>query len=168
MLDKYDAQSTNLTQQKTNSESVQNKNFLFFYKSFTNPYSNCSESTKKNCTDVRNNVQFLYSFEKRKFHKIRRKSQRIYSQMKHRIHEHFNCCQSNRTIHCASYIVGAVFNRDYPPSIVARGLRASHLIEMEHGGAQRPGESWRIPHAYSSNGIHTVDLALIWGTPNED
>ncbi len=96
MLDKYDAQSTNLTQQKTNSESVQNKFFLFFYKSFTNPDSDCSESTKKNCTDVRNNVQFLYSFEKRKFHKIRRKSQRIYSQMKHRIHEHFNYDQSNR------------------------------------------------------------------------
>ena len=98
MLDKYDAQSTNLTQQKTNSESVQIKNILFFYKSFTNPDSNCSESTKKNCTDVRNNVQFLYSFEKRKFHKIRRKSQRIYSQMKHRIHEHFNYDQSNRAI----------------------------------------------------------------------
>ncbi len=47
MLDKYDAQSTNLTQQKTNSESVQIKKFFFFYKTFTNPDIDCSESTKK-------------------------------------------------------------------------------------------------------------------------
>ncbi len=72
--DKCHSQSSDFTRQKTKSENVQNNFFLFFCKSYANPYGNCSESTKKNCTDVRNNVQFLYSFDKRKFHKIRRKS----------------------------------------------------------------------------------------------
>ncbi len=87
MLDKCHAQSTDFIRQKTNSENVQINFFLLFYKFYSNPYEDCSESTYQNCTDVRNNVQFLYSFDKRKFHKIRRKSQRIYCQMTHRIHE---------------------------------------------------------------------------------
>ena len=74
MLDKCNPQATDFTRQKTKSESVQNNFFLLFYQSYANPYGYCSESTKKNCTDVRNNVQFLYSFDKEKFHKIRRKS----------------------------------------------------------------------------------------------
>ena len=49
---------------KPNMQSVQIKKFEFFYKSLTNPCIDCYYSDYKKCTDVRNTVQFLYSFDK--------------------------------------------------------------------------------------------------------
>ncbi len=46
-----------------NMRNVQIKKFSFFYRSFATPYIDCSYSDYKKCTAVRNNVQFLYSFD---------------------------------------------------------------------------------------------------------
>ena len=48
---------------KPNMRNVQNSIFYFFHKSLTNPYIYWHYSDWKNCTVVRNTVQFLYSFD---------------------------------------------------------------------------------------------------------